>query len=393
MEKSNKTNIEDPALIFKRAWNKLLEEKGLSNMRFPREIIFLMGAPGSGKGTNTPFILRERGITADPIVMSDLLRAPEHEEIKKNAGLASDYEVVSLLLAKLLEPQYQNGCVVDGFPRTPAQVGIVKQLYDHMLDIRKKFQNTELASYFPRPTFRVTVLFVDENLSVARQLERGRKVRSHNEKILKTGFGKLIPERPTDYDEVSARERYAIFAKNYDTLKTLREHFTFNIIPATSSIKDVEKEIVKEFAYQSKLELDSKTFDAIQKLPTSREIIVHSRQKMVERLDNYAQREKELFDKVVSILETEFYPAISLHSLSGKCIIRTNNPVFNNPSAIAIAIDILAERGFQAICDTIDHLRPVRIDKETFNIITEVEKKYIFHVKFKRPIIRHESQS
>jgi adenylate kinase len=32
-----------------------------------------IGAPGSGKGTNTPFILRERGITAPPIVMSDLL--------------------------------------------------------------------------------------------------------------------------------------------------------------------------------------------------------------------------------------------------------------------------------------------------------------------------------
>jgi hypothetical protein len=40
-----------------------------------------VGAPGSGKGTNTPFILRERGITAPPIVMSELLT--EHIERSK----------------------------------------------------------------------------------------------------------------------------------------------------------------------------------------------------------------------------------------------------------------------------------------------------------------------
>mgnify|MGYP007051753983 CR=1 FL=1 len=36
-----------------------------------------MGAPGSGKGTNTPFIQRARGITSPPIVMSSLLQNPE----------------------------------------------------------------------------------------------------------------------------------------------------------------------------------------------------------------------------------------------------------------------------------------------------------------------------
>jgi len=36
-----------------------------------------MGAPGSGKGTNTPFIQRARGITSPPIIMSSLLQNPE----------------------------------------------------------------------------------------------------------------------------------------------------------------------------------------------------------------------------------------------------------------------------------------------------------------------------
>ena len=36
-----------------------------------------MGAPGAGKGTNTPFIHKIRGLTTPPIVMSDLLTSPE----------------------------------------------------------------------------------------------------------------------------------------------------------------------------------------------------------------------------------------------------------------------------------------------------------------------------
>lgn len=384
-------NIDDPGLIFKRAWAEIELKKGIDNMKFPKEIIFLMGAPGSGKGTNTPFILRERGMTADPIVMSDLLCSPEDEELKKKARLVSDYEVVVLLLEKLLEPQFKNGCVVDGFPRTPAQVSIVKLLYDSMMDLRRKYSKTPLASEFPRPVFRVTVLFVDEDLSVQRQLERGRRVKLHNEKVRQTGFGKPIPERPTDLDVKSARDRYNIFADNYDTLKTLREYFTFNIIPATASIDEVEQAIVKEFAYQSRLELDSRTFDAIQVLPTAQEVILHSRQKMVERLDSYSQNEKALFDEVVHTLEQEFFKTITLHSLGGNCIVRSKNKIFQNNSAIAIAVDILAERGFQAICDVIDFERPYKINPDTYEVLTETEKRFVFHIRFKRPVIRHDS--
>lgn len=42
-------------------WERLARKwNGEDHLVYPREIIFLMGAPGAGKGTNTPFILRER---------------------------------------------------------------------------------------------------------------------------------------------------------------------------------------------------------------------------------------------------------------------------------------------------------------------------------------------
>lgn len=326
------TQINDPVLIFQRVWDKLVRKYGTEQLCFPREIIFLMGAPGSGKGTNTPFILRERGITANPLVMSDLLNTPEAEEIKKRAGLVSDFMVVELLLERLLSPEYQLGVVVDGFPRSNVQVGIVNLLHNQMLELRKQFAMVPtLAFKFPRPIFRVTVLFVDEKLSIERQLDRGRRIREHNEKVqMGQVIGDIILERPTDSSEDAARNRYAVFAQNYDTLETLRAHFTFNIIPATGTIEEVEKAIVKEFTYQSQLELNEETFNAIHSLPTSAEITLHARQEMVRRLDNYASQEPDMFQAVVHCLQNEFYGIIKVRlTCFAFCVVDLSIPSFN----------------------------------------------------------------
>jgi adenylate kinase len=49
--------------------------------------------------------------------MSSLLTGEEAEKIKKEAGLVGDAQVVELLFEKLLQEDYANGVVVDGFPR------------------------------------------------------------------------------------------------------------------------------------------------------------------------------------------------------------------------------------------------------------------------------------
>lgn len=234
--------------------------------------------------------------------MSDLLTSPEAEEIKKKAGLVSDFVVVALLFEKLLEQIYQNGVIVDGFPRTPAQVGIIKLLHDQMKLLRKEFSDTEHSHKFRRPVFRVTVLYVDEQLSVERQLARGALVRHHNEEVRRTGWGKLMEERSTDFDPQAAKQRYTIFANHYDTLKTLQKLFQFNIIPAGGTISDVEKAIKREFAYQSQYELGEETFDAIQRLQTAAEITAHSRQRLIRRLDTYALRHAEIFRQTIRVL-------------------------------------------------------------------------------------------
>ena len=62
-EKSADLEIKDAQLIFQSAWQELEDEFGRENLRFPKEIILLGGAPGAGKGTNTAFIAKTLGIT------------------------------------------------------------------------------------------------------------------------------------------------------------------------------------------------------------------------------------------------------------------------------------------------------------------------------------------
>ena len=114
--------IKDAQVIFEAVWQDIEADVGRENLRFPKEIILLGGAPGAGKGTHTAFIARARGLTCPPIVISALLDTPEARRIKDAGGMVGDREVVSLLLRRLLRPEYRDGVILDGFPRTKVQV-------------------------------------------------------------------------------------------------------------------------------------------------------------------------------------------------------------------------------------------------------------------------------
>jgi hypothetical protein len=86
--------VRDPTMIFQAAWRCLAAlVDGEQNIRMPHEIMFLGGAPGAGKGTMTPYVMWERGITAKPIVMSAVLNSPSAQKIITAGGLVGDMEV------------------------------------------------------------------------------------------------------------------------------------------------------------------------------------------------------------------------------------------------------------------------------------------------------------
>lgn len=187
----SEVEIKDAQLIFDAVWRHLEEEFGVENLRFPKEIILLGGAPGAGKGTNTEFIMKARGFTCPPIVVSSLLNSPEAKALKDNGMLVGDQEVMGILLRKMLEPEFRDGAVLDGFPRTKIQVECMKLLVQKISFLHRNYADTELASDFRLPTIHVMVLFVDEKTSVDRQLYRGRQIAAHNEEVRATGVGEL----------------------------------------------------------------------------------------------------------------------------------------------------------------------------------------------------------
>ena len=148
-KRDTKINLRNAQAIFKQAFHVVTEEiGGNEKLIFPKEIMWLGGAPGAGKGTNTPFINRVRDITAPPIVMSDLLNSPEMQVIKDAGHLVGDAESFELLLRELLKPVYESGVVVDGFPRTKVQVECVRLFYNKMMELRREFFDTPIGPQF-----------------------------------------------------------------------------------------------------------------------------------------------------------------------------------------------------------------------------------------------------
>ena len=381
--------IKDAQLIFGAVWRDLEQEFGRARLRFPKELILLGGAPGAGKGTNSDFIRKVRGIDAPPIVVSQLLDTPEARAIKARGGMVGDREVVGILLRKLLEAEQQNGALLDGFPRTKVQVECLKMLFDEMVTLRREFAGTPEVVHFKQPIFHIMVLFVDEAESVARQLKRGRQVIAHNEEVTRSGVGEPWEERVTDYSDELARNRYRVFKEQtYDALVSLKQIFRYHFINAQAPIPEVQANIVRELEYQSSLELDPLTFDRLRRLPLASEIVRHARQELVRRLDGYAVEHPQTFDRVIEFVEGRMMPIVVRHAISGMANINSEDPLFEDPTALTMLIDIFSERGFHATVDVTRVAVPLRVDLQSGEIHSEYKKVFRFNVRFKNPEIR-----
>ncbi|TWT93879.1 nucleoside monophosphate kinase [Stieleria varia] len=386
---SDELEVKDAQLIFHSVWKDLEEKHGRLNLRFPTELILLGGAPGAGKGTNTDFIRKVRDIAAAPIVVSALLDTPEAKRIKSIGGMVGDREVLTLVLSELLKPAYQTGAILDGFPRTKVQVECLKMLHDRMKALRRELLDSPHMAQMKPPVFHIMVLFVDEAESIKRQLARGRQVIAHNEEVARSGIGELWEERPTDFNESLARNRYRVFKeKTYDALVSLKQLFHFHFINAQESLKKVQKNILQELEYQSSLELDPRTFHAIGGIPLASDIAQHARRDLVSRLDDYEHEHGPLFHKVIELIESKLVPIVLRHAISGQAIISSEDEMLDDPLALQMLIDVFSERGFHAVIDLRRREIPERIDLQTGEVTCRIQKVYRISIRFKGSEIR-----
>ena len=93
-----------------------------------RQILMVFGPPGSGKGSHCPRVGELLGVPH--LSTGDMLRAAvaagtetglRAKDAMQAGALVTDDLVVAVVVDRLAEPDCENGCVLDGFPRTEAQ--------------------------------------------------------------------------------------------------------------------------------------------------------------------------------------------------------------------------------------------------------------------------------
>jgi len=111
----------------------------LSNGEETRMRIALLGAPGSGKGTQAKLLEADRNIPQ--ISSGDMLRAAvaagtrfgqQAKEIIDAGQLVSDDIMLGIISERLGEPDAAEGFILDGFPRTEKQALDLEDLLDQL---------------------------------------------------------------------------------------------------------------------------------------------------------------------------------------------------------------------------------------------------------------------
>jgi adenylate kinase len=130
--------------------------------------IALLGPPGSGKGTQATRLARQFAIPQ--LSTGDMLRAAvsagtsvgrKAEAVMERGELVPDELVVEIVAQRILQPDAENGFILDGFPRTVAQA----QSLDDLL--RAEQLNLDC----------VLELRIDEDVLLGRILNRAREAK------------------------------------------------------------------------------------------------------------------------------------------------------------------------------------------------------------------------
>ncbi len=101
--------------------------------------IVLLGAPGSGKGTQAKKLMAERGIPQ--ISTGDMLReavaegtrfGQKAQAIMEQGKLVPDDIMLGIISERLTQPDAADGFILDGFPRTTQQALDLEELLDQL---------------------------------------------------------------------------------------------------------------------------------------------------------------------------------------------------------------------------------------------------------------------
>ncbi len=211
--------------------------------------IVLLGAPGSGKGTQAKRLMADKNIPQ--ISTGDMLREAvatgtrfglQAKSLMDAGNLVPDEVVLGIISERLAQPDAQDGFILDGFPRTKQQALDLEELLDQM--------GTPLD----------TAVLMDVDFDILMKRLTGRRTCSLTGKLLNVYFssqdeldectdagGELIQREDDNEDTIS--NRLEVGRENTEPLIDFyRKREKLTTVDAEGSIDDVYERLVAALA-------------------------------------------------------------------------------------------------------------------------------------------------
>ena len=211
--------------------------------------IVLLGAPGSGKGTQAKILMADRNIPQ--VSTGDMLREAvaagtrfglRAKSIMEAGELVPDEVVLGIISERLAQPDAQDGFILDGFPRTTQQALDLEELLDRMA--------TPLDA----------AVLMDVDFDVLLKRLTGRRTCSLTGKLLNVYFspqeeldacteagGELIQRE--DDNEETISNRLDVYRENTEPLIDFyRKRGKLKTVDATGSIDEVYERLTAALA-------------------------------------------------------------------------------------------------------------------------------------------------
>jgi adenylate kinase len=208
--------------------------------------IVLMGAPGSGKGTQSQLLVAAYGVPQ--VSTGDLLR----EAVSKETGLGKkakaamdagklvdDAIVLGMIRERLARPDAVKGFILDGFPRNIAQAEALTKL---LAELKQPLEavvllNLDLGILFKRLTGRRICEGCGRVFNIYAAPAEGAL---HCDKC--GGKHRLI-QRPDDREEVIGKRLEVFEAQTKPLIQHYRDAGLLRVVDADASVDTVFKSI------------------------------------------------------------------------------------------------------------------------------------------------------
>ena len=212
--------------------------------------IVLLGAPGSGKGTQSQRLMERTGIPQ--ISTGDLLRAAvargtelgrQAKEAMHGGRLVDDSLVLGMIRERLGEPDTRRGFILDGFPRNLAQAHALERLLEALqqpLDavVQLDVDNRELVR-------RISGRRTCADCGRVFNLLTCPPAAAHSELCPKTGAPHRLTQRPDD-NEATVAERLRVYDEQTRPLIDFyRARSLLRVINAEGDVDEVTRRLAQ----------------------------------------------------------------------------------------------------------------------------------------------------